>query len=451
MAHSHDHSHDDLRAAPSVARALQIVVAVVAVITVAGLAAWWPDGGVSLPEGQNSQGQRVNATIIGLEENDCAGVDFGAAAAVCTDVLIEITSGPNVGGTGSFQSFPGTQAVTPDFATGDGIVVIEFELGDTGEVAYSFADYQRTRPLILLAVLFVGAVLLLGRFQGLRALAGLAVSAMVLLAYAFPALLDGKPPLAVALVAASIIAFAALYLAHGVNDTTTVALLGTMAALAVTGVLGALFTAAANISGVAEEDQIFLLVSAEGIDLRGLVLAGIIIGSLGVLDDVTVTQVSAVARLREANPDYTIRDLYREGVLIGRDHIASTVNTLVLAYAGASLPLLLYYSNVGIGLSESITSEIVAVEVIRTLVGSIGLISAVPLTTLLAAAVVTGRLLPRLRPTGKHEATDDEARTTGTPEPEALTHAQADTDPDHGADADDGPDWDEFTPKPTDF
>ena len=449
MAHSHDHSHDDLRAAPSVARVLRIVVAVVAMITIAGLAVWWPDEGVALPEGESAQGDRVNAEIIGLEENDCAGIDFGAASAVCTDVLIEVTSGPNDGVTGSFQSFPGTQAATPDFAVGDQIVVIEFELGDTGQLAYSFADYQRTRPLILLAVLFVGAVLLLGRFQGLRALAGLAVSAIVLLAYAFPALLDGKPPLAVALVAASIIAFAALYLAHGVNDTTTVALLGTMAALGVTGGLAALFTAAANISGVAEEDQIFLLVSAEGIDLRGLVLAGIIIGSLGVLDDVTVTQVSAVARLREANPEYTVRDLYRQGVHIGRDHIASTVNTLVLAYAGASLPLLLYYSNVGIGLSESITSEIVAVEVIRTLVGSIGLISAVPLTTLLAAAVVTGRLVPGFGPKGKHEA----PRTTAppaTPEPETPPPAVAESAPATDED-DDGPDWDEFTPKPTEF
>lgn len=446
VAHSHDHSHDDLNAAPSVARVLRIVVAVVAMITVAGLAAWWPDDGVSLPEGQNAQGQRVNATIIGLEENDCAGIDFGSEAAVCTDVVVEVTSGPNDGATGAFQSFPGTQAATPDFAVGDEIVVIEFELGDTGETAYSFADYQRSRPLILLAVLFVGAVLLLGRFQGLRALAGLVVSAVVLLGYAFPALLDGKPPLAVALVAASIIAFAALYLAHGVNDTTTVALLGTMAALAVTGILGALFTAAASISGVAEEDQIFLLVSAEGIDLRGLVLAGIIIGSLGVLDDVTVTQVSAVARLREANPDYTVRDLYREGVHIGRDHIASTVNTLVLAYAGASLPLLLYYSNIGVGLSEAVTSEIVAVEVIRTLVGSIGLISAVPLTTLLAAAVVTGRVLPRLRPAGKHEAT----RANDAADEDADVHDEEPTDaPDEPGD--DGADWDEFTPKPTDF
>ena len=140
VAHAHDHSHDDLRAAPSVARVLRIVVAIVAMITVAGLAAWWPDDGVSLPEGENAQGQWVNATIVALEETDCAGVDFGAAAAICTDVVVEVTSGPNDGATGAFQSFPGTQAATPDFAVGDDIVVIEFELGDTGETAYSFAD-----------------------------------------------------------------------------------------------------------------------------------------------------------------------------------------------------------------------------------------------------------------------------------------------------------------------
>jgi len=393
-AHLHDHSHDhELGASPEVARVLRIAVLVVVAVAVVGLLVWRPSGGVGLPDSVSGQGRRVDATVTGDTSVPCAGTDITGDPISCEEVQLEITSGPNAGGTGTFEIYP--QPGSPDFDRGDRIVVTEFEI-DAGQVSYTFADYQRSSPLLVLALLFVVAVVALGRFQGLRALGGLVVSGIVLFAYAFPALLDGQPPLGVALVSSVVIALAALYLAHGVNDTTTVALLGTLAALGLTGLLAALFTSAAQITGLASEDQIFLLVSAEGVDVRGLVLAGIVLGSLGVLDDVTVTQVSAVARLREANPAYGIAELYRSGVRIGRDHIASTVNTLVLAYAGAALPLLLFYSNIGIGFSESVTSEVVAVEVIRTLVGSIGLVAAVPITTVLAAVVVTGTGLPRL-------------------------------------------------------
>ena len=432
MAHTHTHDHSSLRADPTVARVLRMVVAAVVVLTCIGLVIWRPSGGVSFPSGLEGQGDRVEATVTGSEPVPCAGPDFGSTTE-CSEIAIEITSGPNAGSTSSFEVFPEADATTPEFGEGDRIVVIEFELGDTGQVAHTFADFQRDTPLLLLVALFVAAVLALGRLQGLRALAGLVVSGVVLLAYVFPALLDGKPPLGVALVASAVIALGALYLAHGINDTTTVALLGTFAALALTGLLAAIFTSAAQITGLASEDQIFLLVSAEGIDVRGLVLAGIVLGSLGVLDDVTVTQVSAVARLREANPGYGVRELYATGVRIGRDHIASTVNTLVLAYAGAALPLLLFYSNIGVGLSESVTSEIIAVEVIRTLVGSIGLVAAVPITTVLAAVVVTGTGVPgrtaRVRP---RERPGPEGATATGPQP-------------------DDADWDEFTPRPEAF
>lgn len=423
------------------ARALWILVGLVAALTAIGLLVWRPDGGVQLPEAFDAQGARVDATVLGDDPVECAGADFGQTVE-CRFVRIEITSGPRAGTESGFEVFPDAQLNLPTFEAGDRIVVNEYELGDTGEVAHTFADFQRTTPLVLLVVLFVVAVLALGRFQGLRALGGLVVSAAVLLAYVFPALLDGKPPLAVALVAASVIAFAALYLAHGVNETTTVALLGTLSALALTGLLASLFTSAAQITGLASEDQIFLLVSSEGIDVRGLVLAGIVLGSLGVLDDVTVTQVSAVARLREANPDYGVGELYRSGVRIGRDHIASTVNTLVLAYAGASLPLLLFYSNIGVGFSEAVTSEIIAVEVIRTLVGSIGLVAAVPITTALAAVVVTGTGLP-----GRPVRDDRSSPPPPTrPQPAGARDAGAD---DTGVD--DTGAWDDFAPRPEEF
>jgi len=423
--HGHEHGHD-LGAAPEVRRLLRGAVLAVVALTAVGLLVWWPSGGVGLPDAIAGQGERVEATITGTTEVACAGTELLDEVQVCDEVQLDVTSGPNAGSTGTFEIFP--QPGSPTFEAGDRIVANEFELPD-GQLSYTFADHQRSRPLALLAVLFVVAVLALGRFQGLRALGGLVVSGIVLFAYAFPALLDGQPPLGVALVSAVIIALAALYLAHGIDDTTTVALLGTLAALGLTGLLGALFTKAAQITGLASEDQIFLLVSAEGVDVRGLVLAGIVLGSLGVLDDVTVTQVSAVARLREANPAYGVRDLYRSGVRIGRDHIASTVNTLVLAYAGAALPLLLYYSNIGIGFSESVTSEVVAVEVIRTLVGSVGLVAAVPITTVLAAVVVTGTGLP-----GRPQRPQRRSRPAPAAPVEAAPHLQAS--------------WDDFAPDP---
>ncbi len=449
MADVHDHSHDhgELTTDARVAKLLRWIVAGLAVLTVVGLVVWRPGATESLPQNLNDTGgERVTATVVGIEPIACAGSGFGVVAE-CEEVQIEVTEGTNAGNVGSFELFPESQASIPPLSVGDRIVVIEFEFGDTGDLGYAFADYQRARPLILLGVLFVVAVVALGRFQGFRAIGGLVVSAIVLFFYVFPALLGGQPPLPVALVSASVIAFAALYLAHGVNDTTTVALLGTMAALVLTGVLGAIFISAAKITGLASEDQIYLLVSAEGIDLRGLVLAGIVLGSLGVLDDVTVTQVSAVARLREANPDYTVRDLYRKGVTIGRDHIASTVNTLVLAYAGASLPLLLFYSNIGLGFSDSVTSEVIAVEVIRTLVGSIGLVSAVPLTTLLAALVVTGTGLPALRSSSRKAETAAPAAGPDPDDPTPDAVVPADSDPAPGSDDA----WEEFTPNPDEF
>jgi uncharacterized membrane protein len=194
----------------------------------------------------------------------------------------------------------------------------------------------------------------------------------------------------VALVGASAALLVNLYLAHGFNVRTTTAVLGTLASLALIGVLAAGFVALTHLTGLADEEASYLQALSSQIDLRGLLLGGIIIGSLGVLDDVTVTQASAVWELHEANPTYGPRPLYSSALRIGRDHIASVVNTLVLAYAGASLPLLVLFVEADRGLRDVLTSETVAAELVRTLVGSVGLVAAVPLTTALAA-LVAGR------------------------------------------------------------
>jgi len=232
-------------------------------------------------------------------------------------------------------------------------------------------------------------VIAFGRRRGLRALFGLGASALILVVFIVPALLRGSAALPVALVGTAAVAYLALYLAHGINPPTTVALAGTLASLVVIAMLSVLVGAVAHLSGLSDEAAQTIRVTADSIDLRGLLIAGFVLGALGVLDDVTVTQVSTVQALLRANPSMPRRDLYREATHVGRDHIASTVNTLVLAYAGASLPLLLYFAEGTAPVGRLLTRELVAVEIIRMLVGSIGLILSVPVTTGLAAAVLT--------------------------------------------------------------
>jgi len=213
---------------------------------------------------------------------------------------------------------------------------------------------------------------------------------VVLLAFVVPAILEGASPVAVAVAGSAAIALVNLYLAHGLNLQTSTAVVGTLASLALIGVLAAVFVAAADFSGLASEEASFVQAASGRINLQGLLLGGIVIGSLGVLDDVTVTQASAVWELHGANPALGAAGLYRSAVRIGRDHIASTVNTLVLAYAGASLPLLILLVESRQPVGDVLTGEVIAVEVVRTLVGSVGLVAAVPVTTALAAAVAAG-------------------------------------------------------------
>lgn len=356
-----------------------------AALTVIGLIALWPSGDrPAVDDEALGFTELVPGTVIAARVDQCSFA-LPDDPVECNIASIEVTGGPADGDT-TVLEFP-VDAGGVILRDGDRIVLNYVEDAPP-EVRYQFADYQRRTPLVVLAVLFALAVVLLGRLRGLAALGGLAVSVAVLLWFLLPALLEGSSPLVVALVAASVIAFTALYLTHGVNERTTVALLGTLASLLLTGILALVFAGATSLTGLAGEETGYLRAFAGGLDFRGLLLAGIVIGSLGVLDDVTVTQVSAVWELKRADPTMTGRSLYGAALRIGRDHIASTVNTLVLAYAGAALPLLLVLVVAERSLGSVITGEVVAVEVVRTLVGSIGLVASVPLTTALAAWVV---------------------------------------------------------------
>ena len=252
---------------------------------------------------------------------------------------------------------------------------------------YNIRDLERTRPMLVLVAVFMLAVVAFGRWQGVRSLIGLALSFAVIVGFVVPAILRGRSPVAVALVGAMAIMLLSLYLSHGMGRKTTAAVVGTGLALVLTGALTAGFVAATSLTGLASEDALNASFLAGGLSFRGLLLAGIILGGLGVLDDVTMSQASLVFELRRADPTASFAKLVTGALAVGRDHIAATVNTLFLAYAGASLPLLVLFTTSGDSLGTVATSEVVAVEIVRSLCGSIGLIAAVPLTTVLAAAL----------------------------------------------------------------
>jgi uncharacterized membrane protein len=278
---------------------------------------------------------------------------------------------------------------TPTFDSGDRVVLAFVEEAPEGQ-QYQVIDFQRGRPLLALTAFFALAVLLIGRWRGLAALAGLAVSAVVLLAFIVPAALAGESPVLVAVVGAGAIMLVSLFLAHGFSARTAVAVLGTAVSLAVIGVLAYGFVALSQFTGLGSEDVAYLRSVYGEIDLRGLLLAGIVIGSLGVLDDVTVTQAATVHELREADPAASRRRLFGRAMNVGRSHIAAIVNTLVLAYVGASLPLLVLFAAGRQDALLTASGEVVAVEIVRALVGSIGIVAAVPFTTLVAV-LLAGR------------------------------------------------------------
>jgi len=254
---------------------------------------------------------------------------------------------------------------------------------------YSIVDHQRATELWVLAAAFVLALIAFGRWRGFSALVGLAVTFALLLLFVVPAILAGESPLLVAIVGSAAIVLTVLYLTHGFALSTSVAVLGTLASLTITGVLSAVSVAALNLTGITD-DLSASVGTSHSVNMEGLLLAGIVIGSLGVLDDVTVTQSATVTELARANPEYRFGQLYRAGSRVGRSHIASVVNTIILAYAGSSLPLLiLIVANSG-SLSEVVTDQIIAQEIVRSAVATLGLIAAVPITTALAALTTGG-------------------------------------------------------------
>ncbi|MFJ8073477.1 YibE/F family protein [Streptomyces sp. NPDC096176] len=417
QAHGHGHSHGP--AAP-VSRHLRKIIAAVlipfATAVLVGLAVLWPGGAPGHERtGVGFDRQTEQGKVVRVEKVDCKDVNaaqvpptgdtstpegreaVAAQQGRCARATVEVVSGKDKG-----RTF--VEIVQPDaprqLSEGQGVVVA-YAPDAPRDLQYSVTDVDREFPMALLAGIFALAVVLVGRMRGVMALIALAVSFAVLTLFILPAILQGSNPLIVAVVGASAIMLIALYMCHGVTARTSVAVLGTLVSLLLIGLLGSLFIGWASLSGNTDDNTGLIHGLYPDIDMSGLLLAGVIIGSLGVLDDVTVTQTSAVWELHQADPEMGPRALYRAAIRIGRDHIASVVNTLVLAYAGAALPLLLLFSIAQSGVGAVANSELVAEEIVRTLVGSIGLVASVPVTTALATLVVSAdRPQPAEQPAG---------------------------------------------------
>ena len=391
MTHSHGHNHDApaFKTPPVVQRRLIAAVVPFAVATAIGVFLLWPDGEGRPEVPAAAQIEQLRAVVTEVDRDACEAPVQGETGPRfrCAVVTAEVAEGADQGQELTFNhaTGPNTRLMNVD----DRILVASSQAPQSQEgFEYYLVDYDRRSPLVILAALFAIFVIALSRWHGLFSLLGVAISLGVLVFFVMPAILEGGNPLAVAIVGAAVIMFVNLYLAHGFNARTTTAILGTMGSLALTGLLAVIFVEVGRFTGFGSEEASFLQLSADQVNLEGLLLGGIIIGTLGVLDDVTITQASAVWELRAANPSFVFADLYRSAIRIGRDHIASTVNTLVLAYAGASLPLLLLFTVSRRPLDHVLNSEVVAEEIVRTLVGSIGLVASVPVTTALAASVV---------------------------------------------------------------
>jgi uncharacterized membrane protein len=402
-AHTHSHGPDTDRDAlppdPAAAarrrravRMMLFLLVPVGLATLAGLVVLWPGGEQTaaqqaaesyLPPGTTYP----QATIASLEPFVCAEATAEVPAQTCANAVMVIAGGDSAGDYVQVELPP--EVVAEGVQVGDELVLQRDPGAAVGQAGYSFYDFPRGTPIVVLALFFTLVVGAVARLRGLLALVGLGFAFAVLLQFMLPAVLDGGSPLWVSLVGSSAIMFVVLYLAHGFSARTTTALLGTLFGLALSAVLGALAVGAARLTGFSSEAAVTLQQYDATLDFSGLVLAATVVAGLGILNDVTITQASAVWQLHEAAPEAGWRQLFRRGMAIGRDHIASTVYTIVFAYAGAALPLLLLFEIYERPFWVVLTGSEVGEEVIRTLVAGIALVLAVPVTTLIGALVAT--------------------------------------------------------------
>jgi uncharacterized membrane protein len=402
-AHGHGHSHGggddvDLSAADPGTAVRAVLVAVMvglALASVVGMWQLWPDGDRAGSIPFYADGVTVMDATVDRAGPPCPVVvvdpDDPTAAPPerpngCDELRVEPLSGPDKGTKVTVQATP--VASRGGLEAGDRVTV--FRIPGEPEPTYAFAGVVRHRSLLLLGIVAAVVIIAVARLRGVMAMVGLAIAAAIGWFFMLPALVEGEPGLWVALTGASVILFVVLYLTHGVSLRTSVALAGTLLGVALTALIGGWGIGSARLSGLGGEAGEALLLQAGDLPFQDLLLAAVVIAGIGVLNDVTITQASAVWELRAAAPAASRAELFRSGMRIGRDHIASTIYTIVFAYAGTSLLLLALVSLYDRPFGELLLDEGVAEEVVRTLASTIGLVLAVPITTLLAVLVVRG-------------------------------------------------------------
>ncbi len=419
--HVHSHTLGPVTLSRWAARAVVGILSVVGVAVVIGAIALWPSHlRVSLPGipgASPTYSGTVSAQVVGpcdftVKSNGTVAsseptLDADPSGG-CLNSSVRITSGPDRGawtqfsigtarvttsltpgaaihGGGVDMSRPATPGIgQPDLKPGTKIVMGYTPGQDGTAPSYSFYDYSRAVSLWVWGLLFAAVVIGVAVWRGLRALIGLAVAAVVVVGFALPSILEGHSAVWVALVSSAAILFAVLYLAHGLSLRTSSALLGTLSALALCALLSWLAVETTHVTGLSSDDATNLQAYASTVSISGILLAGFVIGALGVLNDVTITQASTVFELARLSPRASRRRTFWSAMRVGRDHIASTVYTLVFAYVGSALPLLLLFSIAGRPLTEVLTSDAVGIELLRAFVGGIGLALSVPLTTAIA-------------------------------------------------------------------
>ncbi|KAB3519901.1 YibE/F family protein [Corynebacterium sp. zg254] len=419
------HSAHSARSAQSTLSLPRLVLGafliLVACASALGLLLTWPssdpvDTSEAFETNTSLTGELAKGTVFALQPGQCNSPAIGTVFSTappedrfapkdCTHALVDITSGDHAGQRTVLEVHPDLPG-SPDLQQGDSILLthsgqVSPEVAPTDAPLYAFQDFQRSSTMWWWLAATVALIVLIGAWRGARSIVGLALTLLMIVVYLIPSLTHGGSPVTVALVCGASVLFLVLFLVHGASWKTASALGGTLLALGIAVGLSALAVHSAGIRGLGDENNLNILLYLPGIDIQGLMLAGMIIGALGVLNDVTIAQSSTVTELHEANPHWSPWDLFQSAMRVGRDHIASMVYTLVLSYTGVALPMLLLLSTSSRPLEQILTSDVMATEILRSATGAIALVMAVPLATAIAALTVRA---PQTKPKPQPQA-----------------------------------------------
>lgn len=385
MGHGHSHRapagiDEQVEVGGPARIALLVGLGLAAIATIVGLVVWWPSDDARQVESAQFAAEGVTFPVGEVREvgepcplQDAPPEGCGLVAVEVEDQRVEVQVPPEV--------------IDAGIAPGDSLELQKTPAVDGGPPTYSYFATDRDGTLLWLLVAFLAVVLAIARWRGLFAIIGLAFGAAVVWWFLVPALLDGEPGVGVALTGASAIMFVVLYMTHGLSMRTSTALAGTLAGIAITGVLGIVAVADARLTGISDDAGGLLRAYGSSLDFSSLLGCALVIAGLGVLNDVTITQASAVWELRGASPEASRREVYAGAMRIGRDHIASTIYTIVFAYVGTALLVLLLLSIYDRSIFDLRSTEQLAEEIVRTLVTSIGLVLAVPITTAIGVLI----------------------------------------------------------------